>query len=179
MAALSTAEVLQRQRLDLPFYVEQYGVPQQYGVRKDKENSGETDSRKGATEGGFDVVHDNLVEEGTEEALAGEEEVFQVEDVSENGDEADESFNPLFGLSVGLRSAPNLLGCLATAVFDGSQDTDSAEEMVSMANMVGAAERLFDGSKESKLDSKSKLDSDNITQTEKSLKPSNIKVLMT
>ena len=48
-----------------------------------------------------------------------------------------------------------------------------------MANMVGAAERLFDGSKESKLDSKSKLDSDNITQTEKSLKPSNIKVLMT
>ena len=60
VAALSTAEVLQRQRLDLPFYVEQYGVPQQYGVRKDKEKSGETDSRKGATERGFDVVQDNL-----------------------------------------------------------------------------------------------------------------------
>ena len=67
VAAFSTAEILQRQHLDLPFYVERYGVPQQYGVRKNKENSDETEtdstetgSRKGSAEGGFDVVHDNL-----------------------------------------------------------------------------------------------------------------------
>ena len=109
--------------------MEQCGVPQQYGVRKDRENSGGADSRKGATERGVDVVQDDLAQErtagegdGSDDGLewwneieevteeAEEEEVSQVEDVSENGDEVGALFNPLFGVSFGLRSAPNLLG---------------------------------------------------------------------
>ena len=55
VAALSTAEVLQRQHLDLPFYVDQYGVPQQYGVKKNKENSDETETETDTanSQGGF------------------------------------------------------------------------------------------------------------------------------
>ena len=66
-----------------------------------------------------------MTDEGAEEVE--EEEGLRVVflegdgDNNENVDEMGESFNPLFA-KFGMRSASNLLGCLATAIFHGSID---------------------------------------------------------